>query len=279
MFLVILLDDLQRVGVAEHDLGQRHRSRLTGGDALAGGLHHTFVKRVPLVRPSHRAHPALPLVHSHGGDQHLHALIEGRHPDGVRPAEARAENADSLRVHAPDRLHVGDGVVGVLRLLQGPLAAALALALAEAAMIRRQDEVALLPEPPGNVHPVDLLQPAVAVQADDGGPGRVALSPAFRRIEVGCDFKTITVVNNFFVHAGFPSRQRRWAPDLRKFNKNAPPAYTTPAVRLSFAMQTLQFAQQFSGVGRAHERLPDEDGVHPLIHQGSHFAPPENPAL
>ena len=44
-----------------------------------------------------------------------------------------------------------------------------------------------------------------------------------------------------------------------------------PAVRLSFAMQTLEFAQQFSGVGRAHERLPDQDGVHPLIHQGSHL--------
>ena len=36
VFLVVLLDDLERMGVAEHDLGQRHGGRLAGGDALSG---------------------------------------------------------------------------------------------------------------------------------------------------------------------------------------------------------------------------------------------------
>ena len=143
-------------------------------------------------------------LHRLGGGIRLHALVEGRHPDGVRPPEARPVYADAPGVHALDRLQVGDGVVGVLGLLQRALAAALALALAEAAVVRREDEVALLPKAPRRVHAIDLLHPAVAVQADDGGPRRVARPPVPGRIEVGGYPESVAVVENFLIHADSP---------------------------------------------------------------------------
>jgi hypothetical protein len=140
--------------------------------------------------------PAFAVRHADRVDDHLDALVEGRAPDRRGSAPTGAVETEALAVDPLDRFQISERVVDVLCLFERPMPAAFALTLAEAAMIGRDHEVALLPQPARHIHAVDLLHAGVAVQADQRRARRIPWAPVARRVEMGGDGQPIAVVGD-----------------------------------------------------------------------------------
>ena len=153
------------------DVVTRHHQRLAGlGAMLPACFQHAgearpFFRALVLAAELALA-VAPPAVGNDGGD----AFIDAAGIDGDGAAEARADDADPLRV---DRRMVGkegQRAARVLDLLQADHAAEFTLALAAAAHVETQHDIAELAEHLGGLHRIRRgLVAAEPMQHDEGG--------------------------------------------------------------------------------------------------------------
>ena len=138
----------------------------------------------------------------HRGDARVGAAGEDRH----RRAEAAADERDTLRVDFRPRRQVGDGVARVGDLIEADDPAAFAFAVAAAAEIDAQRDIA----PFGHLFADDLLALAVlvaakAMQHDKRRPA-LAGFVVFRNIDEAGKFEAVGLKSDFFFHLDLPPK-------------------------------------------------------------------------
>ncbi len=174
-----------------HDVVARHHQRLAGpGAVLAALLQHVGEARPflrALVLAAELALAVAPAaVGDHGGD----ALVDAAGVNGNGAAEARSDQADARGVDRRVRGEEGQRAAGILDLLQADHAAVLAFAVAAAAHVEAQHDVAEIAQHLGRLHRIRRgLVAAEAVQHQEGGALLAGPQPA-RDVHDAGEFET-----------------------------------------------------------------------------------------
>jgi hypothetical protein len=163
-----------------HDVIARHHQRLAGpGAVLATLLEHTGEARPFLRALVLAAELALAVAPAAVGDDGGDALVDAAGIDRDRAAEARPDHADARAVDRGMAREKAERAAGVLDLFQADDAAGLAFALAAAAHVEAQHDVAEIAQHLGRLHRVRRgLVAAEAVQHQEGGAPLARAQPA-----------------------------------------------------------------------------------------------------
>src|SRR5262245_45408460 len=170
-----------------NDVVARHHQRLAGPGAMLSAL----LEHVGEARPFLRAlvlaaELALAVAPAAVGNDRRHALVDPAGIDRDRATEARADDADALGI---DRRMLGEEAeraARILDLLEADHSPELALALAAAAHVEAQHDIAKLIQDLGRLHRIGRgLVAAEAVQHQKGGAPFARAQPSRHMYDTG----------------------------------------------------------------------------------------------